>query len=61
MVRHIADWVVVMAEGRIVAEGAPDTVMKEKAVIDAYLGAHQDTDLGEVTGRIKIIKDGGQA
>jgi branched-chain amino acid transport system ATP-binding protein len=61
MVRHIADWVVVMAEGKIVAEGPPETVMKEKAVIDAYLGAHQDTDLGEVTGRIKIIKDGGQA
>jgi branched-chain amino acid transport system ATP-binding protein len=61
MVRHIADWVVVMAEGKIVAEGPPDTVMKEQAVIDAYLGSHQDTDLGEVTGRIKIIKDGGQA
>ncbi len=61
MVRHIADWVVVMAEGKIVAEGPPDTVMKEKAVIDAYLGAHQDTDLGEVTGRINIIKDGGAA
>jgi branched-chain amino acid transport system ATP-binding protein len=61
MVRHIADWVVVMAEGKIVAEGPPETVMKEKAVIDAYLGAHQDTDLGEVTGRIKIIKNGGQA
>ena len=24
MVRHIADWVVVMAEGRVVAEGPPD-------------------------------------
>ena len=24
MVRHIADWVVVMAEGKIVAEGPPD-------------------------------------
>jgi len=52
MVRHIADWVVVMAEGRIVAEGPPDTVMRDKAVIDAYLGAHQDVDLGVVTGRI---------
>ena len=27
MVRHIADWVVVMAEGRIVAEGPADKVM----------------------------------
>jgi len=56
MVRHIADWVVVMAEGKVVAEGPPETVMKEQAVIDAYLGAHQETDLGEVTGRINIIK-----
>ena len=51
MVRHIADWVVVMAEGRIVAEGPPDVVMKNPAVIDAYLGAHQEIDLGVVTGR----------
>ena len=51
MVRHIADWVVVMAEGRVVAEGPPDTVMKDQAVIDAYLGSHQDVDLGVVTGR----------
>ena len=51
MVRHIADWVVVMAEGRVVAEGDPVAVMKDPAVIDAYLGAHQDLDLGVVTGR----------
>ena len=52
MVRHIADWVVVMAEGRVVAEGPPDDVMKNTAVIDAYLGSHLDTDLGVVTGRV---------
>lgn len=52
MVRHIADWVVVMAEGRIVAEGPPDSVMQNPAVIDAYLGSHQDVDLGVVTGRV---------
>lgn len=57
MVQHIADWVVVMAEGRVVAEGAPDEVMKNPAVIDAYLGAHQDTDLGVVTGRIQLPTD----
>jgi neutral amino acid transport system ATP-binding protein len=51
VVRHIADWVVVMAEGRIVAEGDPTSVMKNPAVIDAYLGAHQELDLGVVTGR----------
>jgi len=47
MVRHIADWVIVMAEGRIVAEGPPDAVMSNPAVIDAYLGSHHDQDLGE--------------
>ncbi|MGE9351029.1 ABC transporter ATP-binding protein [Isoptericola variabilis] len=46
-VRHISDWVVVMAEGRIVAEGPPTTVMQDQAVVDAYLGAHHDTDLGD--------------
>lgn len=56
MVRNIADWVVVMAEGRIVAEGPPSQVMKDQAVIDAYLGAHADTDLGTVA--IKTIKAG---
>jgi branched-chain amino acid transport system ATP-binding protein len=50
MVRHIADWVVVMAEGKIVAEGPPGEVMKDPAVIDAYLGAHHDVDLGDTEG-----------
>lgn len=54
MVRHIADWVIVMAEGRVVAEGPPDTVMEDQAVIDAYLGAHQDVDLGVSTGRVTL-------
>ena len=54
MVRHISDWVIVMAEGRIVAEGPPNEVMKNPAVIDAYLGAHHDSDLGAD----KIAKEG---
>jgi len=47
MVRHISDWVVVMAEGKVVAEGPPKEVMDDQAVIDAYLGSHHDTDLGD--------------
>ena len=50
MVRDISDWVIVMAQGRIVAEGTPDSVMANPAVIDAYLGAHHDTDLREMDG-----------
>ena len=49
MVRHISDWVIVMAEGKVVAEGPPAEVMKNPAVIDAYLGAHHDSDLGETS------------
>lgn len=48
MVRDISDWVIVMAQGRIVAEGTPEAVMKDPAVIDAYLGAHHDTDLSDM-------------
>ena len=49
MVRDISDWVVVMAQGKIVAEGPPDTVMANQAVIDAYLGAHHDAALTHET------------
>ncbi|WP_229054188.1 ABC transporter ATP-binding protein [Aeromicrobium sp. Leaf350] len=48
MVRDISDWVIVMAQGVIVAEGTPDQVMADPRVIDAYLGAHHDTDLSEI-------------
>ncbi|WP_256328579.1 ABC transporter ATP-binding protein [Nocardioides sp. YR527] len=48
MVRDISDWVIVMAQGKIVAEGTADSVMADQRVIDAYLGAHHDTDLSEL-------------
>ena len=47
MLRHISDWVVVMAQGTVVAEGPASDVMNQQAVVDAYLGAHHDTDLGD--------------
>ena len=45
MVRDISDWVIVMAQGRVIAEGPPEDVMKDSAVIDAYLGGHHDKAL----------------
>lgn len=40
VVQEISDWVVVMAEGRVIAEGRPEEIAQNRAVIDAYLGAH---------------------
>jgi ABC-type branched-subunit amino acid transport system ATPase component len=47
MVRDISDWVIVMAQGKVIAEGPPDSVMRDQRVIDAYLGSHHDQDLSE--------------
>src|SRR4051794_23791746 len=46
VVHDISDWVVVMAEGRVLAEGTADSIGTNNEVIDAYLGAHHDLDLG---------------
>jgi branched-chain amino acid transport system ATP-binding protein len=45
MVRDISDWVIVMAQGMVIAEGPPDTIMSDDRVVDAYLGAHHDAPL----------------
>ena len=48
MVRDISDWVIVMAQGKVIAEGPPRSIMSDQRVIDAYLGAHHDTDISEL-------------
>ena len=45
MVHEISDWVIVMAQGEIIAEGTPASVMGNQQVIEAYLGAHHNEDL----------------
>jgi branched-chain amino acid transport system ATP-binding protein len=45
VIRDISDWVVVMAQGRVIAEGPPEALSSNKAVVDAYLGAHHDRAL----------------
>ena len=50
VVHDISDWVIVMAEGRVIAEGPPDSIGTNQEVIDAYLGAHHDLDLGAGDG-----------
>jgi branched-chain amino acid transport system ATP-binding protein len=40
VVQEISDWVVVLAEGRVIAEGRPSDIASNRLVIDAYLGTH---------------------
>lgn len=44
VVQDISDWVVVMAEGMIIAEGTPRDIADNDQVIEAYLGSHTDSD-----------------
>jgi len=46
MVHEISDWVLVMAQGRLIAEGTAAQISGDQDVIDAYLGAHHDVDIG---------------
>ena len=45
VIRDISDWVVVMAQGSVIAEGPPEALSSNKAVVDAYLGSHHDRAL----------------
>jgi len=36
----VADWMTVMAEGAVIAEGQPEAIRANTAVQDAYLGGH---------------------
>jgi branched-chain amino acid transport system ATP-binding protein len=47
VVHDISDWVIVMGEGRVIAEGTPDDISANPLVIDAYLGSHHDAPRSE--------------
>ena len=40
VVMNISNWVICMAQGQVIAEGPPETIVTNESVIDAYLGAH---------------------
>ena len=45
VVQSISDWVVVVAEGSVIAEGPPNVITRNPAVIEAYLGKHRGEDV----------------
>jgi neutral amino acid transport system ATP-binding protein len=44
VVMNISDWVVVLAQGAVIAEGPPSSIMQNQAVIEAYLGTDDGAD-----------------
>jgi branched-chain amino acid transport system ATP-binding protein len=57
MVRDISDWVIVMAQGQVIAEGPPHSIMANQTVIDAYLGSHHDEALAPEDESARIAED----
>jgi branched-chain amino acid transport system ATP-binding protein len=57
VVHDISDWVVVMGEGRVIAEGTPDQISANPKVIDAYLGAHHDAPLSAAEEQRQLAED----
>jgi neutral amino acid transport system ATP-binding protein len=56
VVHDISDWVVVMGEGRVIAEGTPDQISANEMVIDAYLGAHHDAPLSKAEEQAQLAE-----
>jgi branched-chain amino acid transport system ATP-binding protein len=67
VVFDISDWVVCLAQGRVIAEGPPELIGRNQAVIDAYLGAthgkapHREKRRDRIARIAQQRADGGDA
>jgi neutral amino acid transport system ATP-binding protein len=57
VVQDISDWVVVMAEGTIIAEGPPRSIGENQAVVDAYLGSSHAALTQEIRAAVDEADD----
>ncbi|MBV2366821.1 ABC transporter ATP-binding protein [Streptomonospora nanhaiensis] len=53
VIMGISDWIVVLAQGRVIAEGRPSDVRSDQQVIDAYLGTQHDEPRGGAKTEVK--------
>jgi neutral amino acid transport system ATP-binding protein len=54
VVQDISDWVVVMAEGTVIAEGPPRSIGENPAVVDAYLGSSHAAFTDEIRSAVGL-------
>jgi len=61
LVMDLSDHVVVLDYGRKIADGAPDVVCRDSAVIDAYLGVDHTSSSGGVPGSARATSSAASA
>ncbi len=61
VVQDISDWVIVMSEGRVIAEGPPRSIGENPAVVDAYLGSAHAALTEEIREAAAQYDDSGHA
>lgn len=59
VIMGISDWIVVLAEGRVIAEGRPEDIRSNQVVIDAYLGTQHDESANGAAEEAVGTREGG--
>lgn len=59
VIMGISDWIVVLAEGQVIAEGRPEDIRSNQVVIDAYLGTQHDESASGAAEDTTGTREGG--